>query len=437
MTLRSPLHHSRPGVARHALVARPLLCAAAAAVLGCTTISAQQPTVPSSNPRVRAALETIQRDNAWTLDQQVSICEIPAPPFKEQVRAEEYKRRLEALGMRSVRIDAEGNVIAERPGVGDGPTVMISGHLDTVFPEETDVKVRREGTRFHGPGIGDDCRGLTVVLAVARAFQQANVQTVGTVYFVGTVGEEGPGNLRGVRHLFTKEFPNREIDYFISVDGTGYGTTNGAVGSHRYRVSFLGPGGHSYGAFGMPNPIHALGRAIAGISDLQVPASPRTTFNVGIIEGGTSVNSISAEGIMDIDMRSVSLEELHKLDAQVRAILDRALTEENARWPRSSVKLTLKIDTIGIRPAGSQPDDAPIVRASLAAARALGLTSETGSSSTDSNLPISLGIPAITIDGGGQGRGAHALDEWYDDGADGYKGPQWAALLVATLAGVR
>lgn len=416
---------------------RGLVPGVAVVALACAPIAAQQPAVPSGNARVRAALETIQRDNAWTLDQQVSICEIPAPPFKEQQRAEEYRRRLEALGLRNVRIDAEGNVIAERPGTGNGPTVMISGHLDTVFPEGTDVTVRKEGTRYHGPGIGDDCRGLAVVLAVARAFEQANVQTNGTIYFVGTVGEEGAGNLRGVRHLFTKEFPNREIDYFISVDGTGYGTTNAAVGSHRYRVSFLGPGGHSYGAFGMPNPIHALGRAIAKISELQVPASPRTTFNVGIVEGGTSVNSISAEGIMDIDMRSVSLEELHKLDAQVRSALDAALAEENARWPQSNVRLTLKIDTIGIRPAGSQPDTAAIVRASLAAARALGLTSETGASSTDANLPISLGIPAITIDGGGSGRGAHSLDEWYDDGTEGYKGPQWAALLVATLAGVR
>jgi acetylornithine deacetylase/succinyl-diaminopimelate desuccinylase-like protein len=419
----------------HRALAIPMIALVAAAAA--PAASAQQPGVPSDHARVRAALDAIQRDNAWTLEQQVSICEIPAPPFHEAQRAAEFVRRLEAFGLRNVRIDAEGNVIAERPGAGTGPTVMLSGHLDTVFPEGTDVSVRREGTRYHGPGIGDDCRGLAVVLAVARSFQQANVQTNGTVYFVGTVGEEGAGNLRGVRHLFTREFPNREIDYFISVDGTGYGTTNGAVGSHRYRVSYLGPGGHSYGAFGMPNPIHALGRAIAMIADLQVPSSPRTTFSVGVLEGGTSVNSISAEGIMDLDMRSVSLQELHELDAQVRAVLDRALAAEHARWPRSDVKLTLKIDTIGIRPAGSQPDDAPIVRASLAAASALGLTSRTGSSSTDSNLPISLGIPAITIDGGGTGRGAHSLDEWYDDGTDGYKGPQWAALLVATLAGVR
>ena len=426
--------------ARRAPIVSRFAPALAALVLACGSATAQQraaPRVPDQNPRVRAALEAIQRDNAWTVEQQVSICEIPAPPFQEAQRAAEYVRRLQALGLQNVRIDAEGNVIAERPGAGSGPTVMLSGHLDTVFPEGTDVSVRREGTRYHGPGIGDDCRGLAVVLAVARAFQQANVQTNGTVYFVGTVGEEGAGNLRGVRHLFTQEFPNREIDYFISVDGTGYGTTSGAVGSNRYRVSYLGPGGHSFGAFGMPNPIHALGRAMARIADLQVPSSPRTTFNVGVIEGGTSVNSISAEGIMDIDMRSVSLEELGKLDAQVRHALDEALAAEHARWPRSNVRLTLKIDTIGIRPAGRQPDDAPIVQASLAAARALGLESETGSSSTDANLPISMGIPAITIDGGGTGRGAHSLDEWYDDGTEGFKGPQWAALLVATLAGVR
>lgn len=389
------------------------------------------------NARLRAALETIKRDNTWTLEQQVSICEIPAPPFKEALRAAEFKRRLEALGLQNVRIDSEGNVIGERPGTGKGPTVMISGHLDTVFPEGTDVKVKREGERLKAPGIADDCRGLAVVLAVARAYQQSGVANQGKVYFVGTVGEEGPGNLRGVRHLFTKEFPKGTIDYFISVDGTGYGTTSGAVGSNRYKVSYLGPGGHSYGAFGMPNPIHALGRAIAKIADVKVPDEPRTTFNVGVISGGTSVNSISAEGIMEIDMRSPSLAELGKVDAQVQSALGSALAEENARWPRSTVKLTMKIDTIGIRPAASQPDSAPIVQAALSSARAVGVTSETGSSSTDANLPMSLGIPAITIDGGGRSRGSHSLDEWYEDGPEGWKGPQWAAVLVATLAGLR
>lgn len=421
-----------------ALAPRSLLFPAALASLAMAVFPAHSTAQDAlANPRMRAAMDVISRDNNWTLDQQVSICEIPAPPFKEAERAAEFERRLGALGLRNLRIDAEGNVIAERPGSGTGPTVMISGHLDTVFPEGTDVTVKREGTRLTAPGISDNCRGLAVLLAVARAYQQANVETMGTVYFVGTVGEEGPGNLRGVRHLFTKEFPPGSIDYFITIDGAGRGVTSAAVGSIRYRVSFLGPGGHSYGAFGMPNPIHALGRAISKIADVKVPASPRTTFNVGVISGGTSVNSISASGVLEVDMRSPSLVELAKVDVQVRAALQSALDEENARWPSSDIRLEMKVDTIGIRPAASQPDSAPIVQAALAAARALGFTSTTSASSTDANFPMSLGIPSIRIQGWGSDRGAHSLGEWYDDGAEGYKGPQWAALLVATLAGIR
>src|SRR6476619_2629459 len=225
------------------------------------TTQAQSGATPAS---VGRALARIKADNAWTLDQQQSICEIPAPPFRETARGAEYKRRLEALGL-TVRIDSIGNVIAERKGTDSGPTVMIAGHLDTVFPEGTDVKVKREGTMMRAPGIGDDCRGLAVVLSVARAFQMEKVPTTGTVIFVGNVGEEGPGNLRGVRHLMTREYKGK-VDYFISIDGTGRGVTSRAVGSNRYRVTYQGPGGHSDGAFGMPNPIHALGRAIAAIA---------------------------------------------------------------------------------------------------------------------------------------------------------------------------
>jgi acetylornithine deacetylase/succinyl-diaminopimelate desuccinylase-like protein len=391
--------------------------------------------VPTADPAVKRALDRIKADNAWTIEQQVSICEIPAPPFKEAARGAEYRRRLEALGL-TVRIDSIGNVIAERRGTGSGPTVMIAGHLDTVFPEGTDVKVKREGTLMRGPGIGDDCRGLAVVLAVARAMQMEKVATTGTVIFVGNVGEEGPGNLRGVRHLFTREYPGK-IDYFISVDGTGLGLTSRAVGSNRYRVTYKGPGGHSYGAFGMPNPIHALGRAIAAVADMRVPASPKTTFNVGIIEGGTSVNTISPSGAMDIDMRSESPRSLADLDGKVQTALRNALAAENARWPSSRTKITMEIDTIGIRPAGAQPDSAFIVRTAIAAGKALGFTSPTSASSTDANLPMSLGIPAITIDGGGQGRGAHSTAESYDDGERGWLGPQWAALIVTTLARAR
>src|SRR5688500_18186547 len=408
---------------------------ATAMLFSACAAAAQQGAVPTSQPEMRRALDAIREFNEWTLQQQIELTEIEAPPFKEQRRAEEFKRRLEALGLRNVRIDSEGNVIGERPGTGNGPVVMLSGHLDTVFPEGTSVKVTRTGTRLAAPGIGDDGRGLAVILAVARGLRDANVRTPGTILFVGTVGEEGPGNLRGVRHLFGSGKPGR-IDHFISVDGTGDGVTNGGVGSHRYRVTYKGPGGHSYGAFGMPNPIHALGRAMASIGDIQVPAQPRTTFNVGLISGGTSVNSISATGSMDVDLRSESQAELDKIDAQLRRAVEAALVAENARWPRSNVKLTVQIDTIGIRPAGSLPDTALIVRTAQAAGRALGLSPETGASSTDANIPIALGISAITLDGGGRGSGAHALDEWYDDTQNGYLGPQWAALIVAMLAGL-
>ena len=415
-----------------------LRLAALGSLLAATSLAAQSP-IPTSNARVRAALDILKTDNAWTVQQQVELTQIPSPPFKETARGVEYKKRLEAIGLKNVRIDSVGNVIAERPGTGNGPTVLIAGHLDTVFPEGTDVTVKRNGSRYVAPGIGDDDRGLAVVLAVARAFEKANVQTNGTIYFVGNVGEEGPGNLRGVRHLFTKELKGK-IDYFISVDGTGFGIVSRAVGSNRYRVTYKGPGGHSYGAFGIPNPIHALGRAIDGIADIKVPETPKTTFNVGVIQGGTSVNSIPFEASMEIDMRSEDAKSVAAVDVQVQRILRQALTAENARWTgarAARAQLTMTIDTIGIRPTGGQADSARIVQTALAAAKALGVTSTTGASSTDANLPISMGIPAISIDGGGQGGGSHSLAEWYDDGPSGWLGPQWAALLIAALAGAR
>ena len=403
--------------------------------LAAAPLAAQQPPVPLRQPRVAVALARLQSENEWTLDQQKTICEIPAPPFKEAVRAAELKRRFESHGLRNVRLDAEGNVLGERPGSG-GPTVVISGHLDTVFPEGTDVRVKREGTVLRGPGIGDDCRGLAVILAVARAFDIAKLETAGTVIFVGTVGEEAAGNLRGVRHLFAKELAGK-VDYFISVDGIGLRLTSGAVGSNRYRVTFKGPGGHSFNDFGMPNPLHALGRAVARIGELRVPDQPKTTFSVGIVAGGTSVNAISTAGSMDVDLRSESPQALSRLDARFREAVAAALREENARWPRSPVRLTVEIRSTGIRPAGIQPDTARIVRAAIAAGRALGFTPPLRKASTDANLPMSLRIPAVMIDGGGSGAGDHSLDEYYDDGARGHLGPQWAALLVATLAGVR
>jgi acetylornithine deacetylase/succinyl-diaminopimelate desuccinylase-like protein len=400
-------------------------------------LGAQSP-LPTNNAKVREVLDIIKADKAWTFQQQLEIVQIPAPPFKESVRAADVKKRFEAAGLKNVRIDAVGNVIAERPGTGRGPTVLIQGHLDTVFPEGTDVSIKHKGDTVSAPGISDDVRGLVTVLSVARAFEKAGLQTNGTVYFVANVGEEGPGNLRGTRHLFTNELKGK-IDYFITVDGEGLGVTSRAVGSNRYKVTYKGPGGHSYGAFGIPNPIHALGRAMAMIADIQVPTTPKTTFNVGVISGGTSVNSIPFEASMEVDMRSESATELTNIDAKIQKILTQALVAENARWtsPRAAAaKLSLVVDSMGYRPTGGQADTAPIVQTALSAARSLGFSPQTSASSTDANIPISLGIPAIRLGGGGQGGGAHALDEWYFDSANSYLGPQWAALVVSALAGV-
>lgn len=404
------------------------------ALLLAAQAAAQTSAVPHDDARVRAALEHAARTEPETIEEQIAICEIEAPPFKEERRARDFARRMEEIGLRNVRIDAEGNAIGERPGEPGEPVVVVSGHLDTVFPEGTDVTVRRDGTRLHGPGIGDDCRGLAVLLSLARALDHAQIPTRGTIVFVGTVGEEGAGNLRGVRHLFAEELRDR-VDYFISIDGTGLGLTREAVGSHRYEVTYRGPGGHSYGNFGAPNPLHALGRAIAKVAELPVPATPRVTFSVGIVEGGTSVNSIASTGTMHVDMRSVDAAALQALDDRFQAAIREALAEENARWSAGE-RLTLEVDTIGIRPAGSQPADAPIVAAAVAAGRALGFEVPTGASSTDSNIPISLGIPAVTIDGGGRGGGAHSLAEWFDT-TDSHLGTQWAILFVLTLAGIR
>lgn len=416
---------------------RPRLSLVVPALAFAALPATAQDLVPARHPDVRAAMAALERDNAQTLAQQVAICEIPAPPFKEQARGLDLKRRFRELGLRNVRIDAEGNVIGERPGSAAKPLVVLSAHLDTVFPEGTDVTVQRDGTRLKGPGIGDDCRGLAVLVAVAKAMRDHGVKTRGTIVFVATVGEEGPGNLRGVRHLFAHELKG-QVDAFLSVDGTGIGITSRAVGSHRYTVTYEGPGGHSYGAFGMPNPIHAAGRAIAKLADLQVPTTPKTTFNVGVIRGGTSVNSIPISGSFELDMRSESQEALDALDAQARAAIAAALDDEKARWPNSTRPLAAKIDTIGIRPAdGRQADTARIVRTALSAAAAVGKPVQaTGASSTDANVPMALGIPALTIGGGGRGTGAHGSEEAYDDGPDGFKGAQFVLLVVTGLAGI-
>jgi len=325
-------------------------------------------------------------------------------------------------------------VISRWPGSkAPKPLIVFSAHLDTVFPEGMDVTVKREGEKLRGLGMGDDCRGLASVLTVARAFQKHKAEFNGTILFVATVGEEGQGDLRGVRHLFGKELKG-QVDAFISVDGTGLSLASRGVGSNRYLVTYKGRGGHSYGAFGMPNPAHAMGRAIARIADIQVPASPKTTFNIGSVEGGTSVNSVPISVSMEVDMRSESAKELAALDERMRAAFQHGLDAEKARWPQSKAPLELEIKVMGLRPAAEPPDSLPIVQKALGAAKQIGVTIfATRSGSTDSNIPMSLGIPAITIGGGGAAQGAHSADEFYVDTPDSYKGPQWAALILKAL----
>jgi tripeptide aminopeptidase len=408
-----------------------------AVALACTSAPlayAQQPSAVTAlvqEPPVRAALDAAKDSESRTIEDQIRFCEVPAPPFKETARGEVLKREFTQLGLRNVRVDSAGNVLGDRPGTSARPRVVIAAHLDTVFPEETNVKVTRQGTVLHGPGIGDDCRGLAVLTAIVRSMRQANVQTAGTVTFVANVGEEGLGDLRGMKALFGETMKG-QIDRFVSIDGTGLHVTTVAVGSHRYRVTFKGPGGHSYGAFGLASPVNALGRAVAKIAEFQVPQQPRTTFNVGRIGGGTSVNAIAFDAWMEVDMRSPDPLALATLDARFQKAVDAAVAEENTRWGRPGV-ITVVKELVGDRPAGSVSEGAPIVQTALAVGRVLNLRVGLGEGSTDANIPISLNIPAITIGGGGRGADAHALTESFDT-TDAWKGTQNALLVTIALA---
>jgi len=401
---------------------------------GVGVVRGQQPDVVSrlmESAAVRAALQTAKDNEPQTIEQQIRFCEVPAPPFNETARGLVLKRAFEEAGLENVRVDRVGNVLGDRPGASSRPRTVIAAHLDTVFPEGTDVRVKRDGAVLRGPGIGDDCRGLAVLLAIVRALRQARVETPRTITFVANVGEEGLGDLRGVKELFSATLKD-QIDRFVSIDGTGLSITNVAVGSHRYRVTFKGPGGHSFGAFGLANPANALGRAVAKIAEFEVPSVPRTTFNVGRIGGGTSVNSIPFESWMEVDMRSSDPAALAALDGKFQKAVDAAVAEENARWGKRQT-ITVVKDLVGDRPAGSTPASAPIVQTAQAVTRALGFETRMSEGSTDANVPMSLKIPAITISGGGRGSDAHAPSESFDT-TDSWKGTQNAILLAIALA---
>ena len=368
------------------------------------------------DPRVARVLEILHAGVQAATEEQIRITEIPAPPFQESARAAYMKTLLSGAGLH-VTVDTTGNVIGEFAG-SSPEIVMLTAHMDTVFPAGTDVRVKREGGRLLAPGISDNGTGLAALVAMAKAFREAKIKSTKTILFVADVGEEGEGNLRGIRALV--DAYKKNLKYVIALDGsaTEY-VTNAALASRRVEVAIAGPGGHSWSDFGVPNPIHALGRGISRFVAARVPESPRTSFNIGEIEGGTSVNSIPMNAQMKVDLRSESEAELTKLEGilrdSIRAGIDEEMSAARERgMAGSATLLDLKISVLGVRPSGELADDSPLLQALLAADKRLGNRSRMERSSTDANIPLSVGIPAISIGAGGRSGGAHTLEEWFD-----------------------
>ena len=388
---------------------------------------------------VQEALKFLCEDDERTLKEHLEMCQIPAPSYEEGEKAEYVRKKMVDAGLSDVHIDEVGNVLGTWKGTGNGPRIMVAGHTDTVFPRETDLTLKKEGERYSCPGIGDDTRAVAELLSLARALNATGIRGEGDIVFCANVCEEGLGDLRGIKHVF-KNMTNTEGHYdgFVSIDDKNTsGIIYQAVGSERYLVTFHGTGGHSFTGFGIPNPIHAMGRAIAKISDFQTPKNPKTTFSVGVVNGGTSVNVIAAECSMLVDMRSVDAGELEKLSVKFHQAVENAVQEENARWEDKDNRITVIFEQKGKRPAGTQDKSCQIVQAANAANQALGMeTLYIGAASTDANIPISLGIPAITVGWGGKGGGEHTIHEWYEH-TESWKGPQRDLLLLLALSGYK
>jgi len=404
-------------------------------LLGTTPVLAQnaeqrvQAIVSSSS--FREARTFLEADHERFVRELIALTEIPAPPFKEEKRSAAFLEMLRAARLTSAEIDAEGNAMGIRKGTGKGPMLAVLAHLDTVFPEGTDVTVKRDGNRVIAPGSGDNTGALALMLSVIRAMDAAKIQTAGDILFVGNVGEEGEGDLRGVKYLLQKGKYKGRIKSFISIDGgTQDGIVTGGLGSRRYRVTFKGPGGHSYGDFGLVNPAFAMGNAMMRLSQLRVPANPRTTFNVGVVGGGTSVNSIPTEMFVLVDLRSESPVELRKLDDAFHRVVREAVDDENRARNTGEGKLVAEVKLIGDRPSGATPPSAYLVQAAAAVSRLYGFTPWFGIGSTDANVPISMGIPAITIGRGAGGR-SHSLEEWIDVARE--KNVQAGEIVLATV----
>jgi tripeptide aminopeptidase len=392
-------------------------------------------------PELRAAAAWFRAQETQLTHWQLEMARIPAPPFGEASRAEWLKKRFREIGLSDVHIDEVGNVFGSR---GSGPGfVSLSAHIDTVFPAGTPLNVRQQGTRLYGPGVSDNGAGVTAVLAAAAALQAAKISPQTPILFIGNVGEEGEGDLRGMRHIFANPRWKDSIRYSLVLDGAGADTIVAeALGSRRFEVIVRGPGGHSWSDFGAPNPILVLARAIRAFAQTPISASPKTTFNIGVIRGGTSVNSIPESASMRVDIRSTSMAEMERLEASLRHELELAseqetqISERRNPSPKRSSGLNYEIVAIGNRPAGELVPDARILKVIRAVDAHLGNAAQIQRASTDANIPLSLGREAIAIGGGGTGGGAHTLQEWFDCGGRELSLKRILLTLLA-LAGVR
>jgi tripeptide aminopeptidase len=394
----------------------------------------QQNGTLTDDAQVREALNWFGNNLDWINEQQIRLTEIPAPSFQEEKRAAAVKALFASEGL-TIHTDKIGNVVGELRGRNEKEAVLIAAHLDTVFPSGTDVKVRRDGDKLIAPGISDNGTGLAGLLAIARAIRAAKIQPQRTILFAANVGEEGEGNLRGMRSLI--EAYRSRLRAVIVLDGSGIEhVTTKALASRRVEVVITGPGGHSWSDFGMPNPINALVRGSVRFINTRVPTTPRTTFNLGQVEGGTSVNSIPYEAKLKVDLRSESEDEIVRLEAALRDSVETGIKDEmdNAR-ERGRGKLSVKFNLIGSRPGGELAADSPLLSALRSADEAVGNQSRIERSSTDANIPMSLGIDALAIGAGGNGGGAHSLQEWYET-AGRETGLKRALLTLLGVAGV-
>jgi tripeptide aminopeptidase len=388
----------------------------------------------AQDPASVRALNWIDGSSAWLTDQQIRLTETPAPEYGEKGRAEVLQSIFADMGYKA-RIDETGNVVVERIGMQTDRVVLLAAHLDTVFPAGTNVQVRRDGKRLLAPGISDNGAGLAALVGVARAYAESSLRTDATIVFAGDVGEEGEGNLRGIRALV--DAYGSRLAAVIAIDGpsTAHITTQG-VASRRFEFTVSGPGGHSWSDFGVPNPITALSRGIVQFSAIRLPDAPRSTFNFGVIEGGNSVNSIPGDASVKVDLRSESEAELGRLEAALRDAMQAGMAAEIAARRSAAGTLQMKVRTLGWRPAGKLPDSSPLLQTVRDVDRFLQNSSRIESSSTDANLPLSMKIPAVSLGGGGKGGGAHTLAEWYD--ATGRElGIKRLFLITAAIAGLQ